>query len=452
MKKLLLPSLKLLACTAAFFTPLPPAAVLLGLTYGEYGPLWELMAVLLVSGGAGFAYGRLSKRASLRRQAAVRIIGFLLLLLPLTAGWLLCADYGILYGACAAVGAAAMCYVGWQSVARPYGEVFTKNWFLFCVLGSLLGMLVLVCFGRPLPQAQLLCVLGYGTGVYILVRNQSNIDFLMERRRHRMEHLPKRIRYFNLFAAFALVALVFALFLGKDAVIAGVQGGGWLLWHGVRQVLQLLFYKQPGESLPETGENGPAVTPGLPEAEAGQKVFPVEWVYLFFAVAAIVILFCNRRRIGRFLLRSGRRVAELLRRLLRGRERAPRGDANGYYVDEEETLLPGASEENPGASRRGVRQWRREYQRFLRMPQGEEALRRGLVLAAWWSTLTKGEVPPGDTAAELLQKIEARTHSPACAPAAEGYNRVRYGALSCREEDYAAMRRALGDMREKIRG
>lgn len=267
---------------------------------------------------------------------------------------------------------------------------------------------------------------------FFIVKNQGNIDHLMERRHHDLSHLPKKIRYYNLallagiltvlITAFALRNQL-AILLGhvKDwffAFIAAViRFVGWLV--------SLLVNDEP--ATPEPMEPD---TPGMMPGQAGDQR---DWTFLLVLIILIALVLL-RKPIWRAICSAWNRVRNLFLSFWRRSGKAalnPTG--NAYYDDhiEELTHTVKTKEEKKWTKRR----FRKEYKAYQSMPQNEQKLYFGYRLIQQWLVWSGHELLPSDTTWRICEKGSNQLASPQLSMATDDYNEVYYGERTCTEED-----------------
>ena len=300
----------------------------------------------------------------------------------------------------------AVCFFcGSRLYYNHYAEILKTMLVLGFAFANLLSLLLIFCLTekessatRFLAPLFLLVLL-----IYALVRNQSNIDQLMERRRHKMEHLPKKIRYYNsiLLGIMCLVTLIF--FLAKDQIADGI---GWIGRELIRLIIlvigaittllsSLLGFQKAGTSVPELGDGQ------FPTAESGAASdFPVGIVLL---IIIIVLLILFRKPIINKLREIGGKLAALLKKsgVLQRTE-----IHSEYYEDYVHTL----TDEERGMENGKkddidhIRKWKKLYRKYLRVHEPEKRCEMGYRLFLDWLILQHIDIAPHDTTWDILQK------------------------------------------------
>lgn len=317
---------------------------------------------------------------------------------------------------------------GSLAAERRYGDILTNVY--FCVLvGADAICLILAHFLklRTGGTALAVCLL-IAAGVSALARNQSGIDFLMERRKHSLSHLPARMRWYSLAltgGGFALVALGFLL---RGQIAGALRWCLAVLKKGVSLLLQWLLRDSGGEEVPEEPAlpDPDDMTPDMPPAENG-SIFWTVFGYLVLA-AGIVLLIYYRRQIFAALRALCRKIAGLLRQLIfRKGGRAAALDSSGDYRDDVEDLPREPAPESVKKRRPyDYRRWKRDYRAYRAMADGPEKAREGYRLAMLYLLLARAPLSPADTPEEILTKAGSRLPPELFRQVTEFYRQVRY--------------------------
>lgn len=265
--------------------------------------------------------------------------------------------------------------------------------------------------------------------VYEVSKNQSQIDYMMARRGHRMDQLPAKIRRYNLLLVCLVLAVILACFLFYRPLGSLLAMAGELL----RQLLMLLirfflFLASLFQTEEEPLEEAAPEAPSSPMLPPGEENAGFDWLTPLALLALAGLLVWKRRQIAAAFRAAFRRLAGFLRRLLAVRRPpAAAEEAEGYH-DQVEDL---AREERAAPLFRfsAVRAWKKGWRSFRRMAEGEEKLRFGYALLAKGLALSGEEPLPSDTPAQLLARLRQKLPQAPAAAALEGYEQVRYGDL-----------------------
>ncbi|MDD2955415.1 MAG: DUF4129 domain-containing protein [Oscillospiraceae bacterium] len=442
---------------AAALGLLLPGAALLALgelslgASGAWLPLKSL--VLLILGLSAFAMELLAgtKRQPLAAvalrvlTAALSVAAPLLLFLPRCG-----VGQSILTALC--------CMAAWTAGTlagrRPYGQILSPAVFyagLLCFAAvPALRWAKNVFAPTNYPLAFLAAALFLFGALFAFCRNQANIDYLMQRRRHRLEHLPGQIRVYNLLLTAAVLGAILLGYCFRGPIAQGLGALGNMAAAALRLVIAAalflaeLFSGEASGSAPGSGEQAFA------ELLGDQGEFRDDtWLYYVTAAFLLWILWLKRREIFAWLRRGWRAVAELLKKLFA--KRLPRLSLAGeseYYKDRVETLLPG---EKSAKARRELtaRGWKRRCRELCRR-EGETAdLREGYRLMMEWLALRGAAPAPSDTPEEILTGIRAVSGGDWEQPT-ESYRRVRYGEMPPAPRDWDTMKESLRQLSEKL--
>ena len=405
---------------------------------------------LLLPGGVGLllGYGLAKTKFSTVKKNLVRFC----VALPVAA-----ATFAAFYalrtvwiGLAAAILAGAAYWVGYTLAFAPYGQILSGKRYIFLI--GLYAAAILVAWLLKLPTG----AQGYtglllaGTAVYLAQANQSNIDWLMQRRRHPLSQLPEKIRRYNLLLVGGVFLALLALFLLKDWVIFLLGGAGELLRRGFVFLLSLL---QGDAQEPPPQEEEPSAPGGNEQLplEPGEAN-PVVQAVLSLAIAALFLflVFYYRKELASLFRGIYRNLRDFVFRLLHREHAFQRVDASSeYYVDSEETLLPAEYQEPKRRESNGMRQWRKDYKNYCRMPAGPGKLRQGYGLVLTWLSLHKLPLLPADTTLEILEKSAQAIPQKELEPPTATYNALRYGEREIPLESLSQIDAVLERLRAK---
>ncbi|MCI8622772.1 MAG: hypothetical protein HFG26_03825 [Provencibacterium sp.] len=288
---------------------------------------------------------------------------------------------------------------------------------------------------------------------YALCRNQANIDFHMERRRHRLELLPQKIRVYNLMLMLGIFVSGFCLFLLRRPIAEGLRALGWrflgcLAWifFLLVKLIERLFPKE--ETAPSSGFNDPDIL-ALFQDESYESI-PDFWIYLATALIIAALLWWKRREILRLFCLVFQKLAELIRRLFSFHPsfRALSGEEeNPYYTDEVVSLPPEERNRRPAARRFHLREWKKSYRQYLHMPEDTEERRSEKFRYGYRLVLQylagNGRYLSGETVHELERRVADLPFAESYPAAAKGYDSVRYGERAPSSEDFVRLQRVL---------
>lgn len=264
--------------------------------------------------------------------------------------------------------------------------------------------------------------------LFLIMRNQGNIDYLMERRHHKLSHLPKRIRYYNMALLSGILAILIAVFclrhqltqlllLVKDGLVS-IAAAVWrfLMWLASLFASDELAPAEPQE--PEMpGGMGDPVQDGM------------DWTFLFILIL-LAALFCFRKKIWRAFCSLVRKIRQVLLGFFRrtGMERSAQ-EGSAYYYDRVEDLT---SKNLVKESKRfGRRSFRKAYKAYQTMPRDESRLRFGYRLLMQWFPLAGVSLNTSDTTWDIFEKGSQKLSKEEFAQMTEHYNEVCYGGGVC---------------------
>lgn len=425
----LLHTLKLFGLLAAFLL-LYPLCYLAWFLRGEASVPLSLLGELAViaCGFCGAGLRTLLERRKQHLPAGNVLLLLTGILLSLAAFFLFGA--GLLPGLPLAVSCLAAFVTGDRMTLLPYDAVATRAFFTVALVGYLgCGAAVWALqslrgfSGSYLPLAVLLfCTLG----IHELSCNQAQIDFLMQRRGHRMDQLPSKIRRYNLTLVLAVLAIIllcllfyrplgtaiaFVLDLVRQLAVLILQG-----------ILYLASLFSPSEEI-SSGEEMQEPSDFLPP-QSEEPAGP-DWVTPLLLLAAVALLIWKHRVIGNAIRQVLLALIQRLRSLFAIRRRAPHSEEETGYFDTVEELTHDR-ESLRLFSPSPVRSWRRDLRALRRMPDGTEKLRNGYALLARGLQLAGVELLPSDTPEELLHHACEASPGLEAERAVAAYEQARY--------------------------
>ena len=444
--------LKTAAGATALLAFFPLFVMLDGLILGYAAPgtaiseadCWRQNLLLLACGavgyGAYFGLGRIKKLP----LPAVRVLTATVGLAAGAGVYFLCGGMAAPLRWVAAVLSLAGFFLGACMVRRRYSAIFPKYMFPLTIGLNPVSMAVLWFFhlidGIPTaPAAMYVPAFLVTTAVYGVVRNQSNLDSMMQRRKHKLEFLPQKSRLFSAALLLVVFALVLIGYFNRHALAQGAwavaDAFGWLVGRisdGVMWLARQLSQRdnQPMDPIETEPDSSALEVMEEPASQGGN--------YFFIVVVVLVVLFLIIRYRGailEFLRNLWQNITKLVKRLLfvRKAPAVPAGDGNNQYIDQEESISYAAAqarkEEEQQQKRETdtARRWKKQYKQFLKMEDSPQKLRYGYALSLQWLKMHGAEPARSATPIEILHASQKTVGTPEFAPATDGYNAVRYG-------------------------
>ena len=371
-----------------FFTPVLYAASFLFCRTCPPGKAWLLALLSLAMGGAGygmnFCLTLLEERKMLRtpvRKVLLTLIGVLL-----AVGCLSLFLETPLFAAITAVVLLVLYGFAAKLLYRGYERLFTESLLFSMVIENLVLLLVVyyIAHSYPIRLYDDLFIFTFLPVVFcfFVSRNQGNIDYLMERRRHDLAPLPKKIRRYNLLLLCGVFLVLLLLFVFRAQLTALL----WSLVEGLKQLaaalvsffIWLMTLLSGGSKQVSTPDELPdSAGPG--ELEAGVAI---DWtVFAVLGIALLIVVY--RRQLFHWLQEKIRQLKDLFYRLcFTSHTRIRAGEGGRYYTDVVESLT---AEERVKSRKRASsrRSWKREYRRYQKLA-GSERLRFGFRLWMGW--------------------------------------------------------------------
>ena len=345
----------------------------------------------------------------------------------------------------AAFGAAAFWVVGGLRF-YTYGDILCLRVFFGYLLEYAAVLVVMELFKiNPAGAEAFAAALFFGLLLVLFGANQAGIDFMMQRRYHRFDALPQKIRSYNIRLFAITAAVLLALFLLYRPIAWGISWLGKGLLAVLRWLVGLLAGdgEQTESSAPQEqvqqGEN--------PLGDLGSGESSPFWDYFFIVVALgiLALIYCYRNEIRSALRSVWEKIKRLVQQLLwGGRQKADR-DENEYYTETDEKIESDESDIQEDLSVADRRKWRRACRRFASMPDSPEAMRSGYRLILQGIALQGVPVAASDTTLEICHNA-MQNGLPPIEKCTQDYNCLRYGEHEFDLGSRADIRAALGEI------
>lgn len=320
--------------------------------------------------------------------------------------------------------------LGWTAVAASFG-------------GNLAICLLMLKYpsASNIEQDTQLVLLFVAIACCLVTNNQGNIDYLMNRRKHDLSHLPQHIRYYNLLllsGVFGILVLLFALRQPLAWLILRVKD---LLMYVLRLLIQLFlwFISLFASNVVEDSVEAEQSVMDLGTSDSGNT-----YHNLIFIVILVVILFLLRKKIIGAISGLFKKIYFLIRDWLGSSKLIPHhGMQSEYYQDHIELVEGLTKSRKTGQSRR---QLMRQYKQYQKLPKTAENFRAGYKLAVQWMTFLSIPVEPCDTTMEICSKANDALSGQHLTQTTTNYNEIRYGLQQCDQNDFFSLDKLLEEL------
>ena len=291
---------------------------------------------------------------------------------------------------------------------RGYNEIYRLPFYVAFLIFSLLNLLLAETF-RLEPYLNLhIALFFFISMVYLLTRNQVNIDSVMRRGHHALDELPRGLRQRNAVLVLLLAATIPVIYLLRRVLAAAIVWTWDLVRTIIRVVLDFLgsllrpgeerLQPIPTESLPEEGQ--------LPPAQSGSWL----WDLIAYAILAgiITLLFLKRRQIAAAIGNGLRRLRDWLSTLMqREVTRGEDVERHSLYSDFHSSIDPGRHQRLL-SERRRRRRWQQACRHYFARygvdgPVGREQVRHAYRLLLGWLDLCRGDLKAPYTVRETTR-------------------------------------------------
>ncbi len=285
--------------------------------------------------------------------------------------------------------------------------------------------------------------------IFGLTINQSHIDFLMERRKHKMEDLPKWVRSYNVWLTSSIMAVIGILFLCKEYIIAGIKWiakmTGFLIvklwnWFGS------LFVHEEFEEfyVPEAAETVEDFEVAV--SQGGQRSTMIfSYFIVMMAIVAAIYFLCKYRvfqKIWAFLKTTG---MTLLHRFKEGNGSYKPKMIEQEFVDSESELDANTRKNRKKDGGSAFKQWRKAYKEFLKIKEQSARYEQGFLLLTDYFKLRGVPLQTGDTALQVEQKAlkGKKIDQSVSNDITEGYHLLCYAEKGCDDSKLSVLEKAL---------
>ena len=323
----------------------------------------------------------------------------------------------------------------WRKAGRSYQDVIDKKMVTAYCIEAILVVIAFWAMKATYSRMVLVWGLFYLISCYALCQNQSNIDFMMARRKHRLEHLPDRVRGRSLKLTLVVIGI------GLICVLLAPQLG-WLLQqllNGLKYLLSLVVRfiawlipdSEPSETVEETVTQSSGDMGGLGASDEGSPWWDYIMWPLIIALACWLI-YTYRDDIMRALITFWRTLRSKVKgALFSVPVRAGlMADAEGEYEDEVVELEASELDEDDSQVKFRLRKWKKAVRLWRAENDSPQKYRDGYRLALDWLSWKKVPVSPSDTPLDVLEKAKKILPEPEWAAVTDWYNLIRYGEPS----------------------
>lgn len=321
-------------------------------------------------------------------------------------------------------------YFSYKKAFLTYHEIINFN-LLF--MGACLSVLIIFFFALSKAQYHpnsLIIPFFISVSGYAIIRNQANIDEIMERGHHNKKHLPLTVRRYSFWfvssvLSLGFVAIFFRKFFAKIVVFFGqlikiILKGFALV---VEFLTNLLFSGDEGKKqvLPP-----PEKEDFLPKEEASHTLSG----YIIIAIVAIIAIFLlikYREEIIKGILSTFRKFYKKLNLFFNNSKTVnDKSLQNGkYYYDETETVKAEKVKEEV-VHNLSFHRWKKQIKTYRSIKDNSQKFRFGYNLTLLWLETRGAKINSADTPLEILEKSQKYLCDVEFVAITNLYNKVRY--------------------------
>jgi hypothetical protein len=349
-------------------------------------------------------------------------------------------------------------FLGLRFYVTSYRRIMTKNVFALGVGFNVFAVIVLWIVKKPFSVTVCAFVVLVAGSLFAMINNQGHIDYLMERRRHGMKYLPKKIRSYNV-SLISLLCGLFALGFVFRAYVADFLGAvlDFLTRFFAYVFAGLLWlFEKAGALLGGDDEAAPAggfedLSAFLePSEESKFGIIAVYAVYTALIAAIVFTVFRKRQKIKAWFSAVCRKILAFLRTVFKALPFKKRDNVVYDYYDVEEFItreeIARSKKTNPEKERRNaVKHWKRRFSQYRKMDGDSVKYRFGYRLAYDGYRLCGKTVENYHTPNE----VAAVVGKPAFDRVKDSYNYIRY-AESDMGSDLPALNKTLQEIMQAL--
>lgn len=321
-----------------------------------------------------------------------------------------------------------------RSVDKPYAEILPRIMLAISLGCGIAGIMFITAIGTGYSAGMLIWPFFIEAVICAVAQNQGNIDFMMQRRKHDLSHLPKRVRWYSLTVTGAILLLILAVVVFRPQIT-------WLFGQ-ILEVLKafakmfilfILWVLGLGEAgSDEVGSDPPAGDQMNGFFDADAPAYPW-WDYIMYGLVVVLgafVLWYYRRDIINGIRNTWRRFKAFVKDKLFSvpvmQKLAEVVESKSeYYTDEIEILTVDETDRDEGIFR--YRDWKKKVRRGAAEEPSAERYRKGYALGLQWFAWKGVQIAPADTPSEILRKAKSVLPSGSWGPVTEFYELVRYG-------------------------
>ncbi len=321
--------------------------------------------------------------------------------------------------------------IGYRNYSVDYEMVLYPKWITVTTVAPIITILYVWFLRLEVSYVAFVLIYVIGISVNMIARSQANIDFLMNRRKHNMQNLPKSIRKYTLMLCGGFIILLFASILLRDIALWGMD----IVFIGLREAIIFIVYIM---SMLSQGEEGTTETGGdlgggaslLPSEENPNATLINVLTLIFFAGIVLFLIINYRREILSAIKKILMIIFSFVHKFFAS---TPLGNSkiiaeSDYYYDDVKTVDP-LKMSIKKDKKTTVKSLKREYKNFMKMPTSELKYRCGYQLILKQFQIRGVNISRSDTPNQILQKCKSIIPESKMDDVTKCYNRVRYSDI-----------------------
>ncbi|HAN44787.1 MAG TPA: hypothetical protein DCP97_05285 [Ruminococcaceae bacterium] len=265
---------------------------------------------------------------------------------------------------------------------------------------------------------------------FMLVNNQTNISFVMDRRKNSHASLPKSIRKFNLLLTSGICAAVFLLYIIRDKIALLIDGLLYIVKMFIFGIAWLIVFisglftfKTPNDPGPEKAlENA-----FRPEFQSKDSSFTQVLIYLVFILFVILIVYQYWRVLYNLFIKLAALIKKIFYSLTKNAVNVEQVENSDYYYDSVEQLQPLGDYKNSRQRQLGeAAKLKQALKQYKRIDNPKEMVTGGYRLFKAYFKLNGVKIAESDTAREIDKKLRDSTFKIKSDDISSVYEQVKY--------------------------
>ncbi|MDO5558197.1 MAG: hypothetical protein Q4F95_01220 [Oscillospiraceae bacterium] len=337
-------------------------------------------------------------------------------------------------------------FAGFRLYAFDYAKMINPNPVVISSSAYILFVIFYVLSNVSFSAFRYYFIYTLMIAVYFVIKNQTNLDRLMESRSYDKKYLSRQTRTYNLKMVLFLCIIMFILVILRKpagAVLGFLIKG---LIGSLVCVLRLIRY------LLDRNDTDDSIIKKIQQFddETGQQISGnaiAKYIsFLFVILFDIFLIYKFRRFISFFFKHTYARILRHIRTIFAPKDKNKTNSMNLAYTDQYETITEIHDGSHTLSQKKQIVKWRKEYRKISSIKDSTRRYRNGYRLAAQAIRLLGYKVTASDTPTEVISKYNTRKYD----QAARLYNCIRYNSYNCSDNELSNLMTLLKDLDSEL--